>query len=107
MSQLTGINILLAILGLTLHILLSVQKVLKHPETEFSLPRWIQENWLNMVVAITTAAISLLMAEDIAKAFGFGNVTGSSFYKIHALLSGYAGRDLVFRILKLAKKPKQ
>ena len=107
MAQLTLINILLAVLGMVLQIMVTIQGVIKSPVNTFSLPRWIQENWFNTLIGIVCTIISLLMAEDMIKSFGMNAPDGSPFYKIHALVSGYAGRELVFRLLKLAQKPKE
>lgn len=107
MIHLTTLNILLAFLGLVLQILFTIQKVLKSKVIAFSLPRWIQENWFNTIIGIVCTAISLLMAGDMVKSMGLSASDGSIFYSFHAFLSGYMGRELIFRIIKSASKPKE
>lgn len=104
MNQITLFTISLTIMGLLLHILLSVQKVLKS-NIPFSFGRWVQENWINLLVAIICAATSLMFGEDLFNVLGVKAEADSPLYKAHAFVSGYIGRDLVFRVIK-AFQPK-
>jgi hypothetical protein len=103
MNQLTTLNIIILLGGFLLHVLITVQTALAKNKQEFRLGVWITENWLSGVISLVCAFLSLVMAEDMIKAFGFMAPDGSAFYKFHALGSGYLGRDLIFRVLKMAR----
>lgn len=106
MNQLTLLNIILLLMGLALHVLLSVQKILKDPVKQFSIPRWVQENWINFAIALIAAGASLLMAEDLVKVLRLAPDSDSPFYSFHAFLSGYMGREMIFKALKVVGKLK-
>lgn len=107
MAQITTLSILLAFLGLVLQILFTIQKVLKSKTASFSILIWVKENWFNTLIGLVCTSISLLMAGDMVKSMGLSAPDGSIFYSFHAFLSGYMGRELIFRIIKSASKPKE
>lgn len=107
MAHITLLSILLAFLGLVLQILITVQKVLKSKTTSFSIIVWIKENWFNTIIGVVCTIVSLLMAGDIIRSMGLTAADGTTFYSFHAFLSGYAGREIIFRTMKTFSKPKE
>jgi hypothetical protein len=97
MNQLTALNVTLLLLGLFLQIAITVQGHLK--KKQFSIVIWLKENWLDAIISITCSFAGLIMAEDIIELLGVKAPSEAPLFQVHAFISGYAGRELIFRVL--------
>ena len=97
--------ILLAILGMVIHILMHIiqRKTLNNP---FSLKVFISEkiNWIRIILSLASTFALLLMADDVANILGMTLTDGSPAKSVFAFLSGYLNHSIIRNILKLFKK---
>jgi H+/gluconate symporter-like permease len=101
MEQLTLINVIIMILGVTLNILFKLRRVLdKGTPDKFSLKFWIKDNWIVLSITVIGAITSLLMADDLIKMLGVTAEDGAPFFKIHAFLSGFVPHVMIDRMKK-------
>lgn len=103
MNQLTPLNILLLLCGLVINGLRAAQKA-KENDVKFSFKRFIQENWITIVLTMITGFVSLVMAQDVMKALGVTANEDSAFYTIHALVSGMIPAYILDKLLKPYKR---
>jgi|TARA_R110000823_G_C15772343_1_gene484182 hypothetical protein len=105
MEELNTQYLLLAFLGMVLHI---ATQVISRSDKEagFSLKYWLCDklNWVRIIIAVTSMVALLLMAEDVADVMGITLSDGAPAKSILAFLAGYLNHSLVKGVLKVLKK---
>lgn len=104
MENLTFVNVLMLILGLSLHILVSMKKAVLDNDEEFSLGYFLSDNWISLLIGVITGFVSLFFADTLITFLGLYADPDAAFYGLHSFLSGYLGREWIFRVIDKIKK---
>lgn len=105
MENLTLEYILLAVMGMFIHILMHILQR-KNKFTTVSIKFFLVDkmNWIRMLLCLTSTFTLLIMADDVSKYLGVTISDGSSAKSLFAFLSGYLNSSLIKNILKVFKK---
>tara|TARA_R110002020_G_scaffold309888_3_gene525780 strand:- start:2856 stop:3185 length:330 start_codon:yes stop_codon:yes gene_type:complete len=104
MDTLTIKYIVLATLGMLLHIIMKIQNRTK--KEKFSIKVFFSDkmNWVRIVLAVISTVALLLMSDDLTNMFGITLDDGSPAKSLFAFGAGYLNHSLVRNILKVFKK---
>lgn len=102
MEQITTTNVLLMLLGFLIQVAVTVQNAIKHKD--FSIKVWLKQNLFNGLIGLCCGFALLIMAKDSIQILGASAPDGAPLYMVHAFVSGYAGREMIFRVLEMFKK---
>lgn len=105
MSNFTFEYILLAILGMFIHVLMNIVQR-RNKFTSISIKIFLADymNWIRVLLSLTSTFVLLLMADDVSKYLGVTIDNGSSAKSLFAFLSGYLNHSMIKNILKVFKK---
>jgi hypothetical protein len=105
MSNFTFEYILLAILGMFIHVLMSIVQR-RNKFTSISIKIFLADymNWIRVLLSLTSTFVLLLMADDVSKYLGVTIDNGASARSLFAFLSGYLNHSIIKNILKVFKK---
>lgn len=97
--------VLLAILGMAIHILMHITQRKKN-ENPFSFRTFFSDkfNYIRIVLSITSTFALLLMSDDVANVLGITLIDGSPAKSLFAFLSGYLNHSIIRNVLKMFKK---
>jgi hypothetical protein len=97
--------ILLAFLGMLIHILIHILNR-KNKSIPISLGYYISDvdNWIRLILSIVSIFALLLMSESLSNIFGIKLSDGSSARDIFAFITGYLNHSLIKNVLRLVKK---
>jgi hypothetical protein len=106
MENLTLEYILLALLGMVIHILMKVANRGDKKNNKFSLKTWVQDrmNWVRLVLAVSSTVALMIMADDLANMLGVTLSDGSPANSVFAFGAGYLNHSLIRNVLKVFKK---
>jgi hypothetical protein len=104
MDTITIDYLILAFLGMTLHVLMKIQT--RRNKEKISFKHFIKDkmNWVRIALALISTVALIIMADDLCKMFHITINTGSPAKSIFAFASGYFNHSLVRNILKSFKK---
>ena len=104
MDTLTIKYIVLAILGMTLHIIMKIQN--RSAKGKFSLKTFFKDkmNWVRIILAVISTVALMLLADDLSNMFGITLENGSPAKSLFSFGAGYLNHSLVRNILKAFKK---
>jgi len=99
--------LLLAFLGMLIHILMDVLNR-KNKSIPLSFSHFISDvdNWLRLVLSIASVFALLLMADSLSDIFGVKLSSGSSAKDVFVFIAGYLNHSLIKNILRIIKKLK-
>tara|TARA_B110000914_G_C15363874_1_gene399879 strand:- start:272 stop:583 length:312 start_codon:yes stop_codon:yes gene_type:complete len=95
-----NINILLALLGVSIHLLMKFN-TRTNKACDFSFKFWLQDNWVNVMLSMLSAIAVLFMLQDVSMFVGNG-VEGLT--KIVAFCAGFFNHSLIRAVTKRFKK---
>jgi hypothetical protein len=95
-----NINILLALLGVTIHLLMKF-KTRTNKASDFRFKFWLKDNWVNAVLSVLSAIAVLFMLQDVSMFVGNG---AQELTKLVAFCAGYFNHSLIRAITKRFKK---
>jgi hypothetical protein len=97
--------ILLAFLGMFIHILIHILNR-KNKSIPMSFGYFISDidNWIRLVLSITSIFALLIMSESLSDMFGIKLSNGSSAKDVFAFVTGYLNHSLIKNILRIVKK---
>ena len=98
LDHLTTLNIVLAILGMVIYVLMKLSKIQVVRKEKFSFRYWFRRNWINTALSICSCAAILLMLDDIVVFLGI-SVQDERFYSLTAFMAGYLNQSF-FRNLE-------
>ena len=105
MENLTLELLLLAFLGMTIHILMkTVARTDK--SNKLSVRYWLKDrfNIIRLILSILSTIALLIMANDLTNILGVELSDGSSAEKLFAFVAGYLNHSFIRNILKVFKK---
>lgn len=97
--------IVLALLGMVLHILMKVTER-KDRTKKFSFKTFFSDrmNWVRIILVIISTATLMLMADDLTDMFGIQLTDGSPAKSVFSFGAGYLNHSLIRNILKTFQK---
>jgi len=97
--------ILLAILGMAIHILMKIAERGNKKSNPFSFKVFFNDkmNWVRMALSLTSVLALMLMAEDLTDTLGITLSDGSPAKTIFSFGAGYLNHSLIRNILKRFK----
>lgn len=106
METITLQMILLAFLGMIIHMGMKVNQRSNKQTNKFSLKTWMGDrmNWWRLIITVASTAALLLMVEDIAAWFGVSVAGHGNLMNVCAFAAGYLNHSLIRNILKIFKK---
>lgn len=97
--------ILLALLGMIIHILMHInQRRNKNIPTSVKIFLADKINWVRIFLSLTSIVSLLLMADDVANILGVTLSDGSPAKSLFAFLSGYMNHSIIRNVLKIFNK---
>jgi len=105
MDTLTIKYVVLALLGMVLHILMKIQER-KDKTIKFSFKGFISDkmNWVRIILVFISTATLMLMADDLTDMFGIQLSDGSPAKSLFSFGAGYLNHSLIRNILKTFQK---
>jgi lipopolysaccharide export LptBFGC system permease protein LptF len=97
--------ILLAFLGVLIHILINVLNR-KNKNIPFSFSYFVTDvdNWIRMILSVLSILSLLLMSDSLSEIFGVTLSDGSPAKDVFAFITGYLNHSLIRNVLKIFKK---
>lgn len=105
MGNITFEYVLLALLGMTIHVVMKVLNRSNKSEP-LSLRFYLRshKNWLRGILTILSVIAILYMADDIGNMLGITLSDGSPAKGVMAFLAGYMNHSLIRNLLKVIEK---
>jgi hypothetical protein len=105
LTNLTLEYTLLAFLGMLIHILIHILNR-KNKSIPISFSYYISDidNWIRLILSITSIFALLMMSESLSNIFGIKLTDGSSAKDVFAFITGYLNHSLIKNVLKIFKK---
>jgi hypothetical protein len=98
--------ILLAVLGMIIHVLMKVSERADKKQNKFSLKVFFSDsmNWVRILLSLTSVLALMIMADDVADVMGITLSDGAPAKEIFAFGAGYLNHSLIRNLLKMFKK---
>lgn len=105
LTNLTLEYILLAFLGMFIHILIHILNR-KNKSIPISFGYYISEidNWIRFVLSIASILALLMMSESLSDIFGIKLSDGSHAKDVFAFITGYMNHSIIKNVLRIFKK---
>lgn len=105
MSNLTIEYILLAFLGMIIHIFIHILNR-KNKSIPLSFGYYISDfdNWIRMILSILSIFALLIMSDSLSDMLGIKVSNGASAKDVFAFLTGYLNHSLIKNVLRIFKK---
>lgn len=105
MENLNWEYILLAVLGMVIHILMKIAERGNKKSNPFSFKVFFADkmNWVRIALSLTSVFALMLMAEDLTDTLGIQLSDGSPAKSIFSFGAGYLNHSLIRNILKRFK----
>jgi hypothetical protein len=105
MGNLTIEYLLLAFLGMFIHILIHILNR-KNKSIPLSFGYYVSDvdNWIRLILSITSIFALLLMSESLSNILGITLSNGASAKDVFAFITGYMNHSLIKNVLRIIKK---
>ena len=105
LTNLTLEYILLAFLGMFIHILIHILNR-KNKSIPITLGYFVSDidNWIRLILSITSIIALLMMSESLSNIFGIKLSDGSSAKDVFAFITGYLNHSIIKNVLRILKK---
>jgi hypothetical protein len=105
LTNLTLEYILLAFLGMFIHILIHILNR-KNKSIPITLGYFVSDidNWIRLILSITSIFALLMMSESLSNIFGIKLSDGSSAKDVFAFITGYLNHSIIKNVLRILKK---
>jgi|TARA_B110000503_G_C7096792_1_gene391973 hypothetical protein len=105
MSNLTMEYILIAFLGMFIHILIHILNR-KNKSIPLSFSYYITDidNWIRMILSTSSIFALLIMSESLSNMLGITLSNGASAKDVFAFVTGYLNHSLIKNVLRILKK---
>lgn len=105
MSNLTIEYILLALLGMFIHILIHILNR-KNRSIPLSFSYYVSDidNWIRLILSFLSIFALLMMSESLSNMLGIQLSNGESAKDVFAFITGYLNHSLIKNVLKIFKK---
>ena len=105
MGNLTIEYVLLAFLGMFIHILVHILNR-KNKSIPLSFSYYVSDvdNWIRLVLSIASIFALLIMSESLSNMLGITLSNGASAKDVFAFITGYLNHSLIKNVLRILKK---
>jgi hypothetical protein len=105
MSNLNFEYLLIAFLGMVIHILMHILNR-KNKSIPLSFSYYISDidNWIRLLLSILSIIALLIMSDSLANIFGIVLSDGSSAKDVFAFITGYLNHSVIKNVLRILKK---
>jgi hypothetical protein len=105
MSNLTIEYILLAFLGMFIHILIHILNR-KNKSIPLSFSYYVSDidNWIRLILSFVSIFALLIMSDSLSDMLGIKLSDGSSAKDVFAFVTGYLNHSLIKNVLRIFKK---
>jgi hypothetical protein len=105
MGNLTIEYILLAFLGMFIHILVHILNR-KNKSIPLSFSYYVSDvdNWIRLILSIASIFALLIMSESLSNILGITLSNGASAKDVFAFITGYLNHSLIKNVLRILKK---
>ena len=105
MSNLTIEYILLAFLGMFIHILIHILNR-KNKSIPLSFSYYVSDidNWIRLILSFVSIFALLIMSDSLSDMLGIKLSNGSSAKDVFAFVTGYLNHSLIKNVLRIFKK---
>jgi hypothetical protein len=105
MNNLTFEYLSLAFLGMIIHILIHILNR-KNKSIPLSFGYYVSDidNWIRLVLSITSIFALLIMSESLSNILGITLSNGASAKDVFAFITGYLNHSLIKNVLRILKK---
>jgi hypothetical protein len=105
MKNITIEYLLIAFLGMTIHILIHILNR-KNKSIPLSLSYYISDldNWIRLILSVLSIFSLLLMSDSLSNILGIKLENGAPAKDVFAFLTGYLNHSLIKNVLRLLKK---
>lgn len=105
MENINAQYLLLAVLGMVIHILMKIAERGNKKSSPFSFKVFFADkmNWVRIILSIVSVLALMLMADDLIDTLGIQLSDGSPARSIFSFLAGYLNHSLIRNILKRFK----
>ena len=102
MEHLTSFNILLAVAGIVLHLLMKIQPHIR--KKTFNWGMFVKDTWLTVVMSFIATFVLLVLSDDILILLGIENT--ESTIPVMAFTAGYLNQSLLRNVMKIINPTK-
>jgi hypothetical protein len=105
MNNLTLEYLMIAFLGMTIHILIHVLNR-KNKSIPLSVGYYISDvdNWIRLILSILSIVALLIMSDSLCNILGIKLEDGSPAKDVFAFVTGYLNHSLIKNVLRILKK---
>lgn len=105
MNNLTIEYILLAFLGMLIHIFIHILNR-KNKSIPLSFGYYVSDvdNWIRLILSILSIFALLIMSESLSDMLGITLSNGASAKDVFAFITGYLNHSLIKNVLRIVKK---
>ena len=105
MSNLTIEYVLLAFLGMIIHIFIHILNR-KNKSIPLSIGYYISDfdNWIRMILSVLSILALLIMSDSLSDILGVKLSNGASAKDVFAFITGYLNHSLIKNVLRIFKK---
>lgn len=102
MEHLTSFNIMLAVAGIVLHVLMKIQPHLRKKTFNWSM--FVKDNLLTVIMSIIATFVLIVLSEDVLKLLGIEYTEGT--ISLMAFTAGYLNQSLLRNVMKIINPTK-
>jgi hypothetical protein len=105
MSNLTIEYVLLAFLGMIIHIFIHILNR-KNKSIPLSIGYYISDfdNWIRMILSVLSILALLIMSDSLSDILGVKLSNGASAKDVFAFITGYLNHSIIKNVLRIVKK---
>ena len=105
MSNLTIEYVLLAFLGMIIHIFIHILNR-KNKSIPLSIGYYISDfdNWIRMILSVLSILALLIMSDSLSDILGVKLRNGASAKDVFAFITGYLNHSIIKNVLRIVKK---
>jgi hypothetical protein len=105
MSNLTIEYVLLAFLGMIIHIFIHILNR-KNKSIPLSIGYYLSDfdNWIRMILSVLSILALLIMSDSLSDILGVKLSNGASAKDVFAFITGYLNHSIIKNVLRIVKK---
>lgn len=105
MSNLTIEYVLLAFLGMIIHIFIHILNR-KNKSIPLSIGYYLSDfdNWIRMILSVLSILALLIMSDSLSDMLGVKLSNGASAKDVFAFITGYLNHSIIKNVLRIVKK---
>lgn len=109
MQNLTTENLVLAFLGMLIHVLFKISGRSGKKQQRFQFKIYFTDamNWVRILLSISSAIALLIMSDTLCDLFNITLKNGTKAYQLYAFTAGYLNHSLIGNVIKVFNRSKE